>query len=115
MAGPRKVRVFRDRKKSRNWYVEWRDSDGRRRTESCGPTRTDAEQRAQQIRQELRIARIASTKTSFAGSSPAIVTNVVRLHARIDLGEYQVPVEISVELTTEVLQVLRKTLAGVNE
>lgn len=115
MAGPRKVRVFRDRKKSPNWYVEWRDQQGRRRTESCGPARTDADERAQQIRQELRAARIASTKTAFAGCSPTIVTNVVRLHGRIDLGEYQVPVEISIELTNEVLQALRKTLAGVSD
>lgn len=110
MPGPRKVRVFRDRNKSPNWYVEWRDGQGRRRTESCGPSRTDAEERAQEIRKQLRAARIASTKAAFAASSPTIVTNIVRLHARIDLGEYQVPVEISLELTTDVLNALRRTI-----
>jgi hypothetical protein len=42
VAGPRKVRIFRDLKKSPNWYVEWRDLDGRRHCESCGPQREDA-------------------------------------------------------------------------
>jgi hypothetical protein len=115
MPGPRKVRVFRDRKKSPNWYVEWRDGQGQRRTESCGPDRADAEQRAQQIREELLAARIASNKKLVAGSLPAIVTNLVRMHAVINLGEYQVPVEISFELTKEVRQALRRTISDVND
>ena len=115
MPGPRKVRVFRDRKKSPNWYVEWRDGQGQRRTESCGPKRADAEQRAQEIREELRVARIASSKTPVAGSMPGIVTNLLRMHAVINLGEYQVPVEISFELTKEVRQAFRRTISDVDE
>ncbi len=122
MPGPRKVRVFQDRKKSPNWYVEWRDTQGRRHAESCGPDRSDAEQRAQQVRQEIRATRLASAKktcTELAESSSKVassmVTNVLRLRARIDWGESEVPVEISVELTPELLQALRGAICPVSD
>jgi hypothetical protein len=115
MPGSRKVRVFLDRKKSPNWYVEWRDEQGRRRAESCGPDRADADQRAQQIRQELRAARLTSTKTPPITASPSIVTNLVRLHARITLGEYEVPAEISIELTPDLLRLIRRHISLANE
>ena len=61
MPGPRKVRVFRDSKKSPNWYVEWRDTSGRRHCESCGPHEKDALERARQIKDELRQSRLAGS------------------------------------------------------
>ena len=57
MPGPRKVRVFRDLAKSPNWYVEWRDREGKKHCESCGPEETDAQERANEIRQELQRQR----------------------------------------------------------
>jgi hypothetical protein len=114
MPGSRKVRVYQDRKKSPNWYIEWRDSEGRRRTESCGPIRADAEKRAKQVRQQLSAARLAAAKPvasefdqSSTKTAPSLVTNVLRLRARIDCGESEVPVEINVELTPLLLETLR--------
>lgn len=117
MPGSRKVRVFRDRKKSPNWYVEWRDAQGQRRSESCGPDRIDAERRAQQIQQQMREARVDAATRAFTGFSepssktaPGVATNVLRLRARIDWKKCEVPIEISVELSPELLRVLREEI-----
>jgi hypothetical protein len=118
MAVPKKVRIFRDPKKSPNWYVEWRDAEGRRHSESCGPARRDALRRAKQLHQEMQAARLATLR-SFAGSegnsnqtTPTLVSNVLRLPARINLGECEVPVEISVEISPALLNVIEQAISG---
>jgi hypothetical protein len=119
MRGPRKVRVFRDPKKSPNWYVEWRDPEGRRRTESCGPARKDAEDRAQQLRQELRSARQASLVKRLdhivgVDKIPVCsIVNMLRFRGQIDLGQSEVPIEISLEITDDLIQALRSALPDI--
>jgi hypothetical protein len=80
---PRKVRVFRDVKKSPAWYVEWRDAAGVRHCSSCGPRRSDAVAVATRIKIELAAARtdaivaaiVADAKGDKRRQPPATTTN----------------------------------------
>src|SRR4051812_19164054 len=97
MAGPRKVRVFRDRRKSPNWYVEWRDVERRRHCESGGPRRKDAEERARQIAAELQEMRTAGAlaQPTPPGPSPLAPpqdTPVIRARLVVRCAEADVPV-----------------------
>jgi hypothetical protein len=125
MPGPRKVRVFRDRKKSPNWYVEWRDAEGSRHCESCGPTRKDAEDRASRLRTQLQATRLAplngslveesdpTSPNSESVSTPShgLVAQVIRLNASLQLGREYVPITVTIDLTPELLQALQRTLS----
>jgi len=121
MPGARKVRVYQDKKKSPNWYVEWRDSEGRRRTESAGPARTDAEARTEQLREQLRAARLGAMNFPASDSEQPssrtarnVATNLLRLRAKINCGYSEVPFEINVELTPVLIEALRQFLTSVS-
>ena len=118
MRGPRKVRIFRDPKKSPNWYVEWRDEGGQRHCESCGPGRKEAEERARQIADRLRELRAGAAPACVVGSTASLdaaalpvphATNgrpVIQVRAVLCSGDVQVPVELVIEVGPELLQAL---------
>lgn len=113
MARPRKVRIFRDLRKSPNWYVEWRDVAGRRHCESCGPKRRDAQKRANQIAKELRRQREdAKRVVQPARQNPAATTSVcspsaVRLQGLLRCAQVDLPFTVCFEIMPEFLTRLR--------
>jgi hypothetical protein len=118
MARPLKVRIFRDEKKSPNWYVEWRDLEGRKHCESCGPERSDADKRADEITAELRQAR-RKIKTvaelpplgasSAAGSQPD--QPLLQLRAVLRCPQLDLPVDLVLHLDTELVKGIRRMLS----
>jgi hypothetical protein len=121
MTKPRKVRIFRDRKKSPNWYVEWRDAQGKRHCESCGPLRREAQERAGQIQEGLRRLRAGEVipgpqKQVEASADAASVDNprasVVQLRVFLRCGDAQLPLDIQVQLNPQLLQVIGQMAAS---
>ncbi len=120
MPRPRKVRIFRDRKKSPNWYVEWRDAQRKRHCESCGPLRREAEKRAGQIEEELRRLRASeplpaqgrdeSPADSVSLDNPRI--SVVQLRIFLRCGNAELPLDVQVQLNPELLQVIGQIAAS---
>jgi hypothetical protein len=121
MPGPRKVRVFRNPKKSPNWYVEWRDTAGRRHCESCGPSEVDAQERAREIRSKLKRKRLsiagerareraeslsASARVSRGEDASAPPSSVIRLHALLKCAPIEVPVDLLVQIDPELIESL---------
>jgi hypothetical protein len=115
------VRIFRDRKKSPNWYVEWRDVQRKRHCESCGPLRRQAEERARQIEEELRRLRAgnlvpAPKKQEEISPNAASVDNcrvsVVQLRLFLRCGDAELPLDIQVQLNPELLEVIGKISAS---
>src|SRR5690348_15558804 len=114
MHGPRKVRIFRDTNKSPNWYVEWRDRDGRRHCESCGPHRREAKERAGQIAAELENLRTgapAVVSGEVSGGDTGIVQGpgkdsrypLVHVRAVLRCPSLEVPVDLLIEVNPDVL------------
>src|SRR6185437_114065 len=110
MPGPRKVRIFHDVKKSPNWYVEWRDVQGRRHCESCGPKRADAEDRRQQIEDQLRLTRTllpiqvgVDPQVPGTQGMPEDPGNEFSIPLVLKLGETEVPITIQCKLTQEAI------------
>jgi hypothetical protein len=126
MRGPRKVRIFRDRKKSPNWYIEWRDLEGKRHCESCGPRRKAAKERANQMQTQLQAARLVGkesatplvpTLTGIVSSGeakqpPAMVAQIVPAQVIFRLGRKEVPVNLTIELTQELIQAVLEAISG---
>ena len=124
MPGPRKVRVFKDPAKSPNWYVEWRDLQGKRHCESCGPRRQAAKKRANQLQSELRAARLGSpegptplarestdpVRSGMPNEASTTVIQMVRLQTVLCLGQREVPVNLTIELTPELLQAFHELI-----
>jgi hypothetical protein len=125
MPGPRKVRVFRDNKKSPNWYVEWRDLAGRRHCESCGPDEVDAQERARHIRAELRRNWVVTTSQSphgetkviqgqrslmGAGIESEVPSSTLRVHALLKCPQFDVPVDLHIEVNSELIDALSQLL-----
>jgi hypothetical protein len=121
MPNPRKVRIFRDRKKSPNWYVEWRDAQRRRHCESCGPLRREAEERARQIEGELRRLRageafpasqaqdeVSADATSVANPRPSIM----QLQVFLRCGDAELPLDIQVQLNPQLLHIIGQIAAS---
>ena len=114
MPMPRKVRIFRDRKKSPNWYVEWRDAQRKRHCESCGPLRREAEDRARQIEEELRLLRAGNTlpapqkpdESSTEADSDNRHISVMQLRVFVRCGDAELPLDIQVELNPQLLHVI---------
>ncbi len=121
MPGPRKVRVFRNPKKSPNWYIEWRDAAGRRHCESCGPGKGDAQDRARQVRADLQRERLSvcgrppverlesatgNTRVSGTEDPSARPSSVIRVHALLKCAEFELPVDLLVEVNPELLESL---------
>lgn len=101
MPGPRKVRIFRNPKKSPNWYVEWRDLEGRRHSESCGENQADAEDRARHIREELRQQRQAAREqreTTPTAEPDVPSSSLLPIRAILRCSGVEVPVELIVEM-----------------
>lgn len=119
MRGPRKVRVFKDPKKSPNWYVEWRDETGRRHCESCGPDEADARQRARQVREELDRKRSGSASQQDSGGNGSADSQepsgpVVQLRAILRGGPVEIPLDLSIEFGPEALRAISRMLAEHN-
>jgi hypothetical protein len=117
------VRIFRDLKKSPNWYVEWRDAEGRRHCESCGPQRLDAEQRAGQITEELRQQREEAkrlermARPDAARGEAAIPTatggcdgSALQLQGLLRCAQVELPITIRLEVPPDLLAVLKQVL-----
>ena len=125
MSRPRKVRIFRNRKKSPNWYIEWRDAQGKRHCESCGPLRRDAEERAGQIEEGLRRRRAGDVLPApqklddGASADAASVDNprasVVQLRVFLRCGDAELPLDIQVQLNPQLLQVIGQIAASQQE
>ena len=128
MPGPRKVRIFRDKRKSPNWYVEWRDMEGKRHCESCGPRRQDAEQRSGSLEVELRRLRSVDANANregaeptpenrgspaavFPGSDTAARGPVVQVRASVQVGQSAIPVDLQIEITPELLKMFGQMIA----
>jgi hypothetical protein len=121
--GPRKVRIFRDRKKSPNWYVEWRDREGRRHCESCGPRRKDAEERAHHIQEALRARRADASDIGTAvppdegecPDRPTALTSqegiAVQLHGVLRCPQGDIPIDLFVQLKPDILEILKRLIA----
>ncbi|HKB38587.1 MAG TPA: hypothetical protein VKD72_19240 [Gemmataceae bacterium] len=127
MAGPRKVRIFRDPKKSPNWYVEWRDLQGHRHCESCGPQRRDAQERADQITEELRVQReeakrLAQTarqsaaydETTLSAASSCDGT-ALHLQGLLRLAQLVVPITLRLEVPSVLVTAFRQLLREADE
>ena len=123
MRGPRKVRVFRDPKKSPNWYVEWRDEEGRRHCESCGPDEVDAKERARQVRAELDRKRGGLTGDTTDGSvvmlnsaeanpSVAATDPVLQLQVIVRGGRFEFPLDLSIEVGPEAIRMIGEMVAA---
>ncbi len=116
MRGPRKVRVFRDPKKSPNWYVEWRDTTGRRHCESCGLDEREAQERARQIRAELRRWREAASPMgasmldqppeASSGGPTRSSTPTLRLHTFLRCPQFEIPVDLHIEINSDFIDAL---------
>jgi hypothetical protein len=117
------VRIFRDPKKSPNWYVEWRDAEGRRHCESCGPQRRDAEQRAGRIKEELRLQREEAKRLArmarqdAAGGEAAAPAaaggcdgSALQLQGLLRCAQVEVPITIRLEVPPELLTALKQAL-----
>jgi hypothetical protein len=114
------VRIFRDRKKSPNWYVEWRDAQGKRHCESCGPLRREADERAGQIEEELRRLRAGNVPpapqkqdeegTDDASDNPP--ASLVQLRVFLRCGDAELPLDIQVQLNHQLLQVIGQIAAS---
>lgn len=124
MSKPRKVRIFRDRNKSPNWYVEWRDTQGKRHCESCGPLRRDAAERAGQIEQGLRRLRagdalpVTQNQDETAADGAARDNSracVVQLRVFLRCGDAELPLDIQVQLNPQLLQVIGQMAASHQE
>jgi hypothetical protein len=121
MHGPRKVRVFRDPKKSPNWYVEWRDMAGRRHCESCGADEREAQERARQIRAEFRRWREAASpiRSSVVGQPSEArskgptksSTPDLRLHAFLRYPQFEIPVDLHIEINSDFINALGALLS----
>jgi hypothetical protein len=109
MAGPRKVRIFRDPKKSPNWYVEWRDLEGRRHSESCGPRKVSARERAREILQKLRRLRHEEHEEKLPGSERQSLP-MVEVRAILKSPPFEAPVQMLVELGPEFICSIRELL-----
>jgi len=120
MARPRKVRVFRDRKKSPSWYVEWRDMQGKRHCESCGPARRDAVKRAAEIAEELRRLRSSTASPTpeqndpQSGQAAGDLASICVLQLRVILRcrDAEVPLDIQIPLNPQLLQVIGQVAAS---
>jgi hypothetical protein len=122
VAVPRKVRIFRDPKKSPNWYVEWRDLEGHRHCESCGPQRRDAEDRAGLITEELRVNREEAKRSAHPagqkGADDADASagasgchgSAVQLQGMLRCGQVEVPITLWLEVTPQFLIAIRQLL-----
>lgn len=122
MPGPRKVRIYQDVKKSPNWYVEWRDLQGRKHCESCGPRREDAEVRGQQIAEQLRLSRNASSipicitphrdtiknQAETGQIASIVVPKTIDIPLLLKVGEIEVPMTINLKVTQEVMRALQR-------
>jgi hypothetical protein len=122
--GPRKVRIFRDRKKSPNWYVEWRDIEGHRHCESCGPRREEAKQRARQIEEALQAQRAAvpdreeACKRESAEQAAEPLPScsqengmaVLQVHALLRFAQVEVPIDLFLQVRPDVLAMLQRLL-----
>ena len=124
MSKPRKVRIFRDRKKSPNWYVEWRDTQGKRHCESCGPLRREALERAGQIEDGLRRLRAGDAlpvpqnqaeTTADGASGNNTRACVVQLRVLLRCGDAELPLDIQVQLNPELLQLIGQIAASRQE
>lgn len=96
MPGPRKVRVFRDLAKSPNWYVEWRDLEGKKHCESCGPEEANAQERAKEIRQELQRQRKSQRLQNERCDGIDCTLQIV-----IPLNPTPLPINLNVRMTEE--------------
>jgi hypothetical protein len=125
MPGPRKVRIFKDPKKSPNWYVEWRDFSGRRHCESCGPRQDDAIKRSRQINDELRHSRLADARGAVQldpkpPRSEAPITrsenrgeslpSILRVRAILKSPQFELPVDLHVELNPDLIDAVSQLL-----
>ena len=124
MPRPRKVRIFRDRKKSPNWYVEWRDAQGKRHCESCGRLRHEAEDRAAQIEETLRRLRAGGplpiTQTPEESSANAAAVDnlhasVVQLRVFLRCGDADLPLDVQIQLNPQLLQLIGEIAASQQE
>lgn len=102
MPGHRKVRVFHDPKKSPNWYVELRDAQGRRRSESCGPRKVDADKRAAELERELAVLRTARRRPPASGHEGVPVQAVIKA------ANLEWPVEIVLRVDAPLRQLLER-------
>jgi hypothetical protein len=128
MRGPRKVRIFRDTNKSPNWYVEWRDLQGRRHCESCGPHRRDARERASQIAAELQGVRSGAPVTG-SGTVSGVIAGagvlrsqgensaypLVHVHAVLRCPNVELPVDLLIEVNPDVLKAIGQFAAQLTE
>jgi hypothetical protein len=122
VAGPRKVRVFRDPKKSPNWYVEWRDMDGRRHCESCGPHRQDARHRAGQIAEQLRQQRLEAKRLAQrtqqvladAATTRATESNpggsALELQGLLRCAQFELPITVLLQVPPVLLTALARAI-----
>lgn len=122
MVGPRKVRIFRDQKKSPNWYVEWRDTEGRRHCESCGPHRRDARERASQITEQLRVqreeakrlTRMARDAAYGEANTAALATgsegSALQVQGLVRCAQVEVPITVRLEVPPALLTALQQIL-----
>jgi hypothetical protein len=130
MPGPRKVRVFKDERRSPNWYVEWRDAQGNRHCESCGPHRHDADERSRQIKAELRRLRqkgrepltqtsLPSASADSTVSSPALLaktdTPQLAIRAIVRCVQVEFPIELFIEVPPDLLRTIRQLIADATQ
>lgn len=109
------MRIFRDRKKSPNWYVEWRDEQGKRHCESCGPLRREAQERARQIENELRLQRAGVTLPASQHEISAEAASVVQLRVFLRCGDAELPLDVQVQMNSQLLQIIGQIAASQQE